>query len=97
VVTQTLALGTGMTTAIFSVVNAALLRPLGYPNAERLVWLEDYDSFLKHSMIDLADFREWRVRARSYTAMAAYTYDQAAIATTAEASNGGINGAKAHV
>jgi predicted permease len=87
VVILTLALGIGMTTAIFSVVEAVLLRPLGYPNAERLVWLANYDSFLKHSMIDLADFREWQVRARSYKAMAAYSYNQAALATAAEASN----------
>jgi hypothetical protein len=39
VVMLTLALGIGLTTAVFGVVNAVLVRPLSYPNAERLVWI----------------------------------------------------------
>ena len=43
VVILTLAVGIGLNTAVFSVVNAVLVRPLSYPHPERLVWLATYD------------------------------------------------------
>src|SRR5215469_18180360 len=70
-----------MTTAIFSVVNAALLRPLGYPNPQRLVWLNDYDPNIKRSIVGLGDFYKWRLQANAFSAMAAYSYAVATIAT----------------
>ncbi len=78
----TLAVGIGLNTAVFSVVNSVLLRPLDYPHPERLVWLGDYDTFVHHDMVMLSDFAEWRTRARSYSAMAAFSYQQITVANS---------------
>ncbi|HVN05202.1 MAG TPA: ABC transporter permease [Bryobacteraceae bacterium] len=80
VAVATLALGIGMNTAVFSVVNAVLLRPLDCPHPERLVWLADHDPQLKRDVVASPDFLFWREHARSYTAMAAYGPQQAAVA-----------------
>ena len=76
----TLAVGIGLNTAVFSVVNSVLLRPLEYPHPERLVWLGDYDPAIHRDMVMLSDFAAWRVSARSFSGMAAYSFQQAAIA-----------------
>jgi predicted permease len=64
----TLALGIGATTAIFSVVNAALLRPLPYPDAERLLTIEQSGSGAGEPK-----FLFWREHSQSFEAMAAYS------------------------
>ena len=58
----TLALGIGANTAIFSVVNAALLRPLPYPDAERLVRVYSAQEG-DRSTVSPPDFADWRAQA----------------------------------
>jgi putative ABC transport system permease protein len=67
----TLGLGIGGNTAIFSLVNASLLRPLPFHAPERLVVLGDRDSGVEPSNLGFATFQDLRDRARSFETMAA--------------------------
>src|SRR5580700_9667167 len=66
----TLGLGIGANAAIFSVVNAVLLRPLPYRNSDQLVTiLHNGDS-----PVAVANYIDWRDQARSFEAMGAADY-----------------------
>ena len=75
VVILTLALGIGANAAIFSVLNAVILRPLPYPASDRIMtlwtnngvqgWPEDVSGF--------PNFSDWRAQNTTFTELAAYT------------------------
>ena len=70
----TLALGIGANTAIFSVVNELLLRPLAYRDAERIVMLwEVSPEGRRQNTTSRANFRAWRDQNSSFTQMAAFS------------------------
>src|SRR2546429_1334010 len=56
----TLALGIGANTAIFSVVDAVLLRPLAYPDSGQLVWLSERGPDWSGGSISYPNFTDWR-------------------------------------
>src|SRR6202789_2225666 len=73
IITLTLALSIGANSAIFSVIQGVLLKPLPYPHSERLVRLflssNEYPKF----PLNPFDFRDFRARNKSFESMAAFT------------------------
>ena len=73
VVVLTLGLGIGANSAIFSVIDGVLLRPLPYRQPDRIVRIffssGDYPKF----PINMFDFRDFRARSHSFEALAAFT------------------------
>lgn len=77
----TLAFGIGLNTVVFSVVNAVLIRPLPYPQPERLVWLSNYYPLLKAELVTGVDFLDWKAQAKSFEELVAYSYSQQSLGT----------------
>jgi predicted permease len=67
-----LALGIGANTAMFSIVNGVLLRPLPYAAPERLLKLYTSTPQFRDSSVSYPNFLDWRERSRSFELMAAY-------------------------
>jgi putative ABC transport system permease protein len=68
-----LALGIGANTAIFSVVNAVLLRPLPYPHSEQLVLLRERllgPSGFESGSVSYMNYLDWRTAQKSFTDLA---------------------------
>jgi predicted permease len=71
----TLALGIGATTAIFSLVNAVLLKPLPYPQADRLMRITQEDHSVGAPIpesLSYPDYFDWRAQNRAFSGMASY-------------------------
>jgi putative ABC transport system permease protein len=72
----TLALGIGANTAIFSIVNAVLLRPLPYPQPDQLVVLRETSAQGRVTeSVSAGDFLDWRQQTQAFENMAAYRYE----------------------
>src|SRR5712671_1003907 len=72
VVVLTLALGIGATTAIFSVVYGVLLRPLPYPDSNRIMAVFEVTSKGRPSRVADPNFDDFRDQSRSFQAIAKY-------------------------
>src|SRR5882762_9772704 len=72
----TLALGIGANTAIFSVVNAVLLRPLPYKDSDQLVQLIEHDQKrgVDFDWVSFPNFHDWAEQSKAFHYMAAYKF-----------------------
>ena len=79
----TIALGIGVTTTMFSVVNAVILQPLPYRDAGRLalIWTDDTRRGLPRELTGYATVMDWRTSARSFGELGYYTIGRVAIAS----------------
>jgi putative ABC transport system permease protein len=69
VIMLTLALAIGANSAIFTVVNAVLLRPMPFTDPDRVVMLLTVDRNGRDSMVSVPDFNDWRVDLQSITGL----------------------------
>ena len=68
----TLALGIGLTTAMFSIVYGVLIKPLPYPEPDRIVRLWDSHEKVPFFSVTVSNFFDWREESKSFAAIGAY-------------------------
>ncbi len=85
----TLALGIGANTAVFSVVNAVLLKPLAYHDPDRIVTLSSVSrNSSGYGPVSAPDFRDWQEQDTAFAAMAYSKYSDTAVLTGQKAEYG---------
>ena len=82
----TLALGIGANTAMFSVINGVLLRPLPYQEPDRLVtiWEESPERGMLQMPVSIANLRDWVEQSQSFDQISAYTFSDLNLTGTGE-------------
>src|SRR5205085_9674107 len=64
-----LALGIGANSAVFTLVNAVLLRGLPLPDANRIMWIDTRDVRGRNFGVSFQDYEDWRAASRTFTGM----------------------------
>jgi putative ABC transport system permease protein len=67
-----LAVGIGVNTAMFSVINAVLLQPLPFPEADRIVWMNESGPEIKNRQLSYPNFVDWRQRNQVFESMSLF-------------------------
>ena len=79
-----LALGIGANTAIFSVLDAVLMRPLPYPDSDRLVLLREKMPIFDTGSVSYPNFLDWRAAQRRFTDLALFRHDSVNLSSRGE-------------
>src|ERR1044072_8232518 len=69
-----LTLGIGANTAIFSVINGVLLKPLPYPQPEQLARIYEKSPQFDQMSVSYPNFLDWQEQSQSFEQMAIYRY-----------------------
>ncbi len=69
-----LALGIGATSAVFTLVNAVLLRSLPFDDPDRVMWLGTRDDQNREFGVSLPDFEDWRRESRTFSGMSLMSF-----------------------
>jgi putative ABC transport system permease protein len=77
VVVATLGLGVGINTAVFSLVNGVLLRPLPYDEPERVMtlWESAPELDILQDQVSAGTYRDWAERSTSFAALGAFSFE----------------------
>ncbi|HEY2713719.1 MAG TPA: ABC transporter permease [Chthoniobacterales bacterium] len=81
-----LALGIGANTAIFSVIEAVLLRPLPYPEPDRLILLREKMPIFDSGSVSYPNYLDWRAQQQTFTDLALYRRDAVNLSSPGNAS-----------
>src|SRR5881409_85344 len=65
-----LALGIGANSAVFTLVNAVLLRGLPFDRPDRIMWIDTKDARGRQFAVSVDDFEDWRRASRTFSGMA---------------------------
>ncbi|HZS46042.1 MAG TPA: ABC transporter permease [Blastocatellia bacterium] len=75
IVVLTLALGIGASTAMFSVVNAVLLKPLPYPESDKLVFVSERTQQSERTSIAWPNYADWRTQNHVFEKIGVYNFN----------------------